>query len=86
MNSQECGPINIGNPNEFTIRELAEKVRQLVNPDLKFAEKPLPQDDPLQRQPVISLAKDKLDWLPCVELDQGLPKTIDWFRSHLKTI
>ena len=82
MNSEESGPINIGNPNEFTIRELAEKIRQLIKPDLKFIELPLPQDDPLQRQPVISLAKEKLGWSPNIELDEGLVKTINWFKSQ----
>lgn len=82
MNSKESGPINIGNPNEFTIRELAEKIRQRIDPDLKFINLPLPQDDPLQRQPLISLAKDKLDWAPKIELEEGLAKTIDWFKSQ----
>ena len=82
MNGDESGPINIGNPNEFTIRQLAEKIRLLVKPDLEFIELPLPEDDPLQRQPVISLAKEKLNWTPRIELEEGLTKTINWFKNR----
>jgi len=82
MNGDESGPINIGNPNEFTIRQLAEKIRLLVKPDLEFIELPLPEDDPLQRQPVISLAKEKLNWTPRIELEEGLTKTINWFKNQ----
>ena len=83
MNGSHCGPINIGNPDEFTIRQLAELVRAKVNPDLKLIEKPLPQDDPLQRQPVIALAMDELRWQPTVPLEQGLDATIGYFHNHL---
>ena len=82
MNGDESGPINIGNPNEFTIRQLAEKIRLLVKPELEFIELPLPEDDPLQRQPVISLAKEKLNWTPRIELEEGLTKTISWFKNQ----
>ena len=82
MNGDESGPINIGNPNEFTIRQLAEKIRLLVKPDLEFIELPLPEDDPLQRQPVIFLAKEKLNWTPRIELEEGLKKTINWFKNQ----
>jgi len=75
------GPVNLGNPNEFTIRELAEKVLQLTGSKSKLEFKPLPSDDPLQRQPDISLAKRVLDWEPTIRLDQGLTKTIEYFRS-----
>lgn len=83
MNSSESGPINIGNPNEFTIKQLGEKVRELIDPKLQFINLPLPQDDPLQRKPLITLAQDKLNWEPKVQLDEGLPKTIEWFRSGI---
>ena len=74
------GPINIGNPNEFTVRELAEQVIRLTNADSEIIEAPLPQDDPKQRQPDISKAKRDLGWEPSVQLEQGLVKTIDYFR------
>ncbi len=83
MESDFEGPVNIGNPAEFKIIELAEKVRQLINPSLIFKFEDLPQDDPLQRKPIIDLAKNKLGWEPYVSLDEGLPKTIKWFKSSL---
>jgi len=75
------GPVNLGNPGEFTIRQLAEKILTLVGKGGKIVEKPLPKDDPTQRKPDISLAKEKLGWEPTISLDQGLPKTIDYFAS-----
>ena len=83
MNGDSCGPINLGNPDEFTIRELAELVRMQINPDLRLVEKPLPEDDPQQRQPSIDLARQQLDWQPTVSLEQGLAPTIDSFRNLL---
>jgi UDP-glucuronate decarboxylase len=77
------GPINIGNPNEFTVRELAEQVIRLTNSRSKIVEAPLPQDDPKQRQPDISKAKRDLGWEPSVQLEQGLVKTIDYFRNFV---
>ena len=77
------GPINIGNPNEFTVRELAEQVIRLTNSTSKIVEAPLPQDDPKQRQPDISKAKRDLGWEPSVQLEQGLVKTIDYFRKFV---
>jgi len=77
------GPINLGNPGEFTMLELAESVLRLVGSKSKLAFKPLPQDDPRQRQPNISLAKDKLDWEPKVNLEDGLKETIAYFRKTL---
>ncbi len=76
------GPVNIGNPHEFTVKQLAEKILELI-PDStsKIIYKPLPQDDPRQRQPNISLAKEKLDWEPKVELEEGLRKTIGYFEK-----
>jgi UDP-glucuronate decarboxylase len=84
MNNDQgfVGPVNIGNQDEFTIRELAEKILALIpESKSKIVFNPLPQDDPKQRQPDISLAKAKLDWSPKVKLDQGLVKTIDYFRA-----
>ena len=83
MNGSHSGPMNIGNPGEFTIRQLAELIRQKVDPDLDLIEKPLPADDPLQRQPIIDLAKRELDWQPTISLENGLLPTIDWFRKVL---
>lgn len=77
------GPVNIGNPGEFTILELAEKILILTESKSKINYMPLPQDDPLQRQPDITLAKQKLDWEPKIQLEEGLVKTIDYFKSCL---
>jgi len=84
MNGDKTGPINIGNPNEFTIRQLAELVRDQINPNLELISKPLPQDDPLQRQPTIDLARQELGWEPKIPLEEGLQPTIDWFREALE--
>ncbi len=78
------GPVNVGNPNEFTILQLAEKVIELCGSDSKIVRKPLPSDDPMQRQPDISLAKSKLGWEPKVQLEEGLVKTIEYFRTIVK--
>lgn len=78
---QFIGPVNMGNPNEFTILELAEKVIKLTGSKSKIIYKPLPSDDPLMRQPDISLAKKELNWSPKIELEEGLIKTIDYFKS-----
>lgn len=75
------GPVNIGNPVEFTIRELAELVIELTGARSKLVQMPLPADDPTQRQPDITLARSKLGWEPKIPLREGLAKTIDWFRS-----
>ncbi len=75
------GPVNIGNPNEFTIRELAELVIELTDSSSQIIETDLPVDDPVRRQPDISLAKEKLFWEPTVELREGLRRTIDWFKT-----
>ncbi|QNP46127.1 SDR family oxidoreductase [Sphingomonas sediminicola] len=80
---ETTGPINIGNPNEFTVRELAEKVIALIGSSSQIVQEPLPQDDPKQRQPDITKAKEVLDWQPSIELEQGLVKTIDYFRRFL---
>lgn len=78
------GPVNVGNPNEFTILELAEKVIRLTGSSSKIIFEPLPSDDPMQRQPDISLAKSKLGWEPIVQLEEGLTKTIDFFKTIVK--
>ena len=83
MNGSHTGPMNIGNPGEFTIRQLAELIREKVDPGLELIEKPLPADDPLQRQPVIDLAQTELGWKPTISLENGLLPTIDWFRKVL---
>lgn len=78
------GPVNLGNPGEFTMIELAELVLKLTGSKNKLVFKPLPEDDPLQRQPDITLAKNRLDWEPSVNLNDGLAKTIDYFRKLLR--
>jgi UDP-glucuronate decarboxylase len=78
------GPVNIGNPNEFTIKELAEIVVKMTGSDSKITYYPLPHDDPKQRKPNISLAKEKLDWEPKIQLEDGLKKTIEYFKSIVK--
>ncbi|MDE7103346.1 MAG: SDR family NAD-dependent epimerase/dehydratase, partial [Bacteroidales bacterium] len=80
------GPVNIGNPHEFTILELAEKVIALTGSASKLIRKPLPSDDPTQRRPDIRLAKERLDWEPHIQLEEGLKKTIAYFEQQLKTI
>jgi UDP-glucuronate decarboxylase len=76
------GPINLGNPGEFTMLELAQQVTALVGgPDIEF--RPLPQDDPVRRKPDISKAQQLLGWQPTVPLEQGLKRTVDYFRDHL---
>jgi len=75
------GPVNIGNPDEFTIRQLAELVIELTGTTAKLIKKPLPPDDPTRRRPDITLAQEKLDWQPTIKLRDGLQRTIDWFRT-----
>jgi UDP-glucuronate decarboxylase len=75
------GPVNLGNPYEFTMKELAHEVLELTGSKSGIVYKPLPADDPTQRQPDISLAKARLDWEPRVQLREGLARTIEWFRS-----
>jgi len=77
------GPVNTGNPNEFTIKELAEKVMEMTGSKSELIYEPLPGDDPTQRQPDISLAKEKLGWEPKIQLEEGLKKTIPYFKSLL---
>ena len=83
MYSNCIGPVNIGNPNEFTIKQLAELVRNKIDKNLDMIYKPLPQDDPTQRKPIIDLAKKELNWQPEINLNEGLDKTISYFRNLL---
>jgi UDP-glucuronate decarboxylase len=84
MNGEHMGPINIGNPGEYTILQLAETIQKMINPDAELTFKPLPQDDPKQRQPDITKAKNLLGWEPKIALDEGLKLTIEDFRSRLQ--
>ena len=86
MNSGDdfLGPVNIGNPGEFTMLELAEKVIAMTSSKSKIVFRPLPSDDPKMRRPDITLAKAKLDWKPKVPLDEGLAKTIEYFKGTIK--
>ncbi|MBW6418594.1 UDP-glucuronic acid decarboxylase family protein [Celeribacter sp. PS-C1] len=77
------GPINLGNPNEFTIRELAERVVEMTGSQSELVFRDLPQDDPKQRQPNISLARERLDWAPTIELQAGLERTVAYFGALL---
>ena len=83
MNSRDgfVGPVNIGNPGEFTIRELAEIVTELTGSRSKIVYEPLPSDDPVQRKPLIDLAKKELGWEPAIALKDGLVKTIEYFAQ-----
>jgi UDP-glucuronate decarboxylase len=85
MNSpaELTGPINLGNPKEFSVRELAEKIIQMTGTGSRIEFRPLPVDDPKQRQPDIARARQALDWAPKIELEQGLKSTIDYFRQLL---
>ncbi len=82
MNQDDViGPLNLGNPGEFTIKQLAEKIIEITGSKSQLVYRPLPTDDPTQRQPDITLAKEKLGWEPNVQLEQGLTKTIEYFKS-----
>jgi UDP-glucuronate decarboxylase len=83
MNGDFIGPVNLGNPDEYTILELAQVIQGMINPDAELVYKPLPEDDPKQRQPDITRAKTYLDWSPTIPLSQGLKMTIEDFRSRL---
>ncbi len=85
MMNQESflGPVNIGNPDERTVKDLAEKAISLTGADVKIVYRELPQDDPVRRKPDISLAKEKLQWQPTITIDEGLTKTIAYFRETL---
>ena len=81
MNSDFTGPINLGNPEEFTIIELAKKVIEKIDPSLEIEYKKLPEDDPKRRRPDIKLAKEVIHWQPNISLSEGLDKTIKYFKS-----
>ncbi|MDC3092331.1 SDR family oxidoreductase, partial [Prochlorococcus sp. AH-716-M18] len=81
MNSDHNGPINLGNEEEYTIKEIAHVIRDKVNPNINFINLPLPQDDPLQRKPDIKLAKQILDWHPIINLEEGINKTVEYFKG-----
>ncbi|MGF1482388.1 MAG: UDP-glucuronic acid decarboxylase family protein [Cyanophyceae cyanobacterium] len=84
MNGEHIGPVNLGNPGEYTILELAKTIQEMVNPEAQLAFKPLPQDDPKQRQPDITRAKTWLGWEPTIPLQEGLKLTIADFRDRLE--
>ena len=84
MNGDHIGPINIGNPGEYTILQLAETIQKMINPDAELAFKTLPLDDPKQRQPDITKAKSLLGWEPTINLEEGLKLTIEDFRSRIE--
>ncbi|BAY26052.1 3-beta hydroxysteroid dehydrogenase/isomerase [Calothrix sp. NIES-2100] len=84
MNSDYVGPVNLGNPDEYTILELAQAVQNQINPDAKIHFEPLPSDDPRRRRPDITKARTLLDWEPTIPLQQGLKLTIEDFRSRIK--
>ena len=84
LSADVTGPMNLGNPSEFTILELAEKIIRLTNSKSRMILKPLPQDDPKQRKPDISLASNLIDWNPPTDIDTGLSKTITYFHNLLK--
>jgi UDP-glucuronate decarboxylase len=77
------GPVNLGNPDEYTILDLAKKIVAMTGSKSKIVHKPLPSDDPAQRQPDISLAAEKLGWKPKVSVDEGLTRTIEYFQKEL---
>ena len=79
-------PINLGNPNEFTVKELAEMIIDITQSSSKIIFQDLPMDDPKQRQPDISIAKEKLEWKPKIELREGLIRTIDWFKYYFNRL
>lgn len=83
--NEVTGPINIGNPGEFTVRELADKVIEMTGSASKISTQPLPMDDPQQRQPNLNLANSKLNWTPKTDLDSGLPSTISYFVNQLRS-
>ena len=86
MNNEEdfIGPVNLGNPSERSILDFAKLIIEMTNSKSKIIYKPLPSDDPIQRKPDISLAKEKLDWEPKVDIKEGIAKTIEYFDKKLK--
>ena len=85
MNGEHIGPINLGNPDEYTILQLAQTVQNMINPDVKIKFEPLPSDDPRRRRPDITKAKTLLNWEPTIPLQEGLKQTIEDFRERVET-
>jgi len=83
MNGDYIGPVNLGNPGEYTILQLAQMIQGMVNPNAEIVFKPLPQDDPRRRRPDISKAKQYLNWEPTVQIEEGLTRAIAYFRSRI---
>ena len=81
MNTKFSGPINLGNPTEHTILEIAKIIIQKINPKLEIQFQSLPKDDPTKRKPLIELAKEQINWKPLINLDNGLDKTIEYFKT-----
>ena len=86
LDSREPGPINLGNPVELTIRQIAELVRELVGSPSKIELHPLPQDDPTRRKPDITRARDRLGWSPQVRVREGIARTIEWHVKALQEV
>ncbi|MDP2940668.1 MAG: GDP-mannose 4,6-dehydratase, partial [Candidatus Omnitrophota bacterium] len=86
MHTKLNGPVNLGNPAEFTILELAELVQKIIGRKLRMIHKPLPQDDPRQRRPDITKARKLLGWEPRIGLEAGLERTIKWFQEQLQAL
>jgi len=86
LDSREPGPINLGNPVELTIRQIAELVRELVGSPAKIELHPLPQDDPTRRKPDIAKARDRLGWSPQVRVREGIARTIEWHVKALQEV
>ena len=82
MNSDFTGPVNLGNPLELSMNDLANKIIKLTNSSSKIVYKELPEDDPKRRRPDISLAESMLDWTPLIDLESGLKKTINYFEQN----
>ncbi|MDP2682189.1 MAG: SDR family oxidoreductase [Deltaproteobacteria bacterium] len=80
------GPVNLGNPDEYTILDFAKKIKEFTGTKAKIVFKPLPQDDPMQRRPDITLAREKLDWEPKISLSEGLSKTVEYFKGRLQAM
>ena len=83
MRKLYTGPVNLGNPGEFTIRQLADMVLQKIETTSKLVQRPLPSDDPTQRRPDITLAGKELGWQPTIPLSEGLERTIEYFRKRI---
>jgi dTDP-glucose 4,6-dehydratase len=83
--SDRSDPVNIGNPGEFTVRQLAERIIELTRSTSEIVMHPLPEDDPKVRKPDITRARERLGWEPCVQLEEGLRRTIEFFRAHPAT-